>query len=110
VNSQKIFRFFSPKDSDFFYSKRLWFSAVEYFNDPFEALPSYRMADFEIEKIREILKSPEWDNVEKFVMRIHDTDYKIEPQPLLEWKPTSQEIRDKMEIAFDAAASIAKQI
>jgi Protein of unknown function (DUF2971) len=60
-----------------------------------------RMADSEIEKIRETLKHFEWGKIGKFAMRIHKTDYAIEQQQLSEWKPVSHQVKDKIESNFD---------
>ncbi len=38
---QRLFRFFPEVASDFFNSKKLWFSAIEDFNDLFEVVPRY---------------------------------------------------------------------
>lgn len=38
---EKLFRFFPPEASDFFASKKLWFSSFTDFNDPFEMMPRY---------------------------------------------------------------------
>src|SRR6185295_9514549 len=37
----KLFRFFPLEASDFFSSKKLWFSQIKDFNDLFEMLPCY---------------------------------------------------------------------
>jgi hypothetical protein len=41
IKPKKLFRFFPPEASDLFSSKKLWFSAITDFNDPFEALPNF---------------------------------------------------------------------
>jgi hypothetical protein len=45
MNSQtrpeRLFRYFPPDASDFFSAKKLWFSALKDYNDPFDALPRF---------------------------------------------------------------------
>jgi Protein of unknown function (DUF2971) len=52
----RLFRYFPSKASDFFAAKKLWFSALRDYNDPFDALPRFD-AMLESQKQREIMKA-----------------------------------------------------
>jgi len=67
-----------------------------------------RMLDSKREEMIKSLESAEWNNVEPFVMRIHRTNYEIEPIPLKEWKPMSQEAKEQIEKKWEA--SLAKYV
>jgi hypothetical protein len=41
MRPERLFRYFPPHDSDFFTEKKLWFSSLKDFNDPFDALPRF---------------------------------------------------------------------
>ncbi len=41
IRPERLFRYFPPEASDFFSAKKLWFSAVRDYNDPFDALPRF---------------------------------------------------------------------
>jgi hypothetical protein len=67
-----------------------------------------RMPDSKREEVIKALESAEWNKVEPFVMRIHRTNYELEPIPLKEWKPMSQKAKEQVEKDWDA--SLEKRI
>jgi hypothetical protein len=38
---ERLFRYYPPEESDFFTEKKLWFSSLKDFHDPFDALPRF---------------------------------------------------------------------
>jgi hypothetical protein len=67
-----------------------------------------RMLDSKRDEMIRTLEAAEWGKVEPFVMRIHRTDYRIEPIPLKDWKPVSKKVKERIEKEWDT--SLAKYV